>query len=84
MARSPGIYPWDSGRRLPSPPRAEARGYVPAPTRGEMREHQVGAVLRRLPPTSGGYSAYRVTKSRSTRSPASWPTSCAAPTYWST
>jgi len=54
MARSPGIYPWDSGPRIPSPPRAEARGYVPAPTRGEMREHQAGAVLRRLPPTQEG------------------------------
>jgi hypothetical protein len=56
MARSPGIYPWDSGRRIPSPPRTEVRGYVPAPTRGEMREHQVGAVLRRLPPTREGAS----------------------------
>jgi len=45
MAHSPGIYPWDSGQRIPCPPRDKSRGYVPAPTRGELREHQVGAVL---------------------------------------
>jgi hypothetical protein len=51
---SPGIYPWDSGRRIACPPRDKSRGYVPAPTRGEMREHQVGAVLRAfLPPGRG-------------------------------
>ena len=39
---------------IPFLPRTEVRGYVPAPTRGEMREHRAGSMLRCLPPTRRG------------------------------